>query len=118
MYKEVEIGKKVVPMLANGATPIRYKMTFGGDLLLEFQQAEKNGALVASSISQLAFIMAKAAEKADMTKLNVDKYAEWLEQFEPLDLTLASEDIVNLYMGNMESTSEVKKKVKDAVKDN
>lgn len=119
MYREIKVGGKSIPMLANGATPIRYRQAFGSDILVEFQKAEEEGgAIVASSISQLGYIMAKAAEKADMSNLNIDTYTEWLEQFEPLDLAMATEDIIGLYMGNAKTTSEVKKKARGAVKDN
>ena len=118
MYREIKVGKSTVPMLANGATPIRYKMVFGKDLISEFQNVESNYALAMDTISELAFIMAKAAEKADMSKLNMETYIEWLEQFEPLDLTEASDGVVDIYLANSETSSEVKKKARDAVKEN
>lgn len=118
MYREIKVGKRTVPMLANGATPIRYRMTFKKDLINEFQKTEGNNYSIATdTVSELAFIMAKAAEKADMNKLNFEGYIEWLEQFEPFDLTEALEEIVDLYIGNIETSSEVKKKARDAVKD-
>lgn len=118
MYREIKIGDKTISMRANGATPIRYRMIFGRDILGEFQKAENDGALVASSISELAFIMAMTAdEKVNMNNLNMDAYVKWLEQFEPLDLTMAAEDIVDVYMGNTKTTSEVKKKARGAVKE-
>lgn len=118
MYREIKVGKSTVPMLANGATPIRYRMIFKKDLINEFQQAEGNNYSIAvDTVSELAFVMAKAAEKADMNKLNLEIYIEWLEQFEPFDLTEALEEIVDLYLGNIETSSEVKKKARDAVKD-
>ena len=122
MYREIKIGEMSIPMLANGATPIRYRMVFGKDLMSEFNQIQEDTGKASTSLSELAFIMAKAAEafneKKAMTTLNQESYVEWLEQFEPLDLVLAAEDIVNLYMGNGETLSEAKKKAGDAVKDN
>ena len=122
MYREITIGDKNIPMLANGATPIRYRMTFGKDIISEFEQVQQDSGKASSSISELAFIMAKAAEslneKKPMSNLNQEKFIEWLEQFEPLDLTLAAEEIVDLYMGNEQTLSEVKKKAGDAVKEN
>ena len=105
-------------MSANGATPIRYRMVFGKDLLSEFQNVDNNYSVAIDTISELAFIMAKAAEKADMDLLNKAAYVAWLEQFEPFDITNAAEEIVELYMGNTVTTSEVKKKARDAVKEN
>lgn len=122
MYREIKVGEMSIPMLANGATPIRYRMTFGKDIISEFEQSQQDSGKASSSISELAFIMAKAAESRNegkpMSNLNQDSFIAWLEQFEPLDLTLASEDIIDLYMGNEKTLSEDKKKAGDAVKDN
>lgn len=116
MYREIKIGEKTIPLLANGATPMRYRMVFGRDILSEFQRAGEDGGIMISSLSELAYIMAMAADKSvDMSKLNVNSYINWLEQFEPLDLTNASEEIVDTYMGNTKTTSEVKKKARGAV---
>lgn len=114
MYREIKIGDKKVSMLANGATPIRYRMVFGKDVITEFQNADTDSGKAASSVTELAFIMNKAAEaqenKASLSTLNMDTFVEWLEQFEPLDITLAAEEIVGLYMGNGKGLSEAKKK--------
>lgn len=115
MYREIKIGEHTLPMSANGATPIRYRMVFGKDLISEFQQVESNYSIAIDTISELAFIMAQAGAKADMDKLNKNAYVTWLEQFEPFDITNAAEDIVDLYMGNAQVSSEVKKKARDAV---
>ena len=99
MYREISIGNKIVPMLANGATPIRYRMTFRKDLISEFENIQK-GDGVSTSIAELAYIMAMAAEaqneKKPMATLNVEDYIVWLEQFEALDITMAAEKIVDL----------------------
>lgn len=116
MFKEVKIGKITVPMLANGATPLRYKMIFHKDLISEFQDATENAEKAMESLPELAFIMTKAAEakegKADLNMLNQDMFVEWLEQFDPMDIPMASDAIVGLYTGNMETSSEPKKKEK------
>jgi len=122
MYREINVGEKSIPMLANGATPIRYRMTFGRDIISEFDLAKDDTGRATTSISELAFIMAKAAESQNehkpMTTLNNESFIEWLEQFEPLDLTLAADEIVDLYLGNEQTLSEVKKKAGEAVKEN
>lgn len=116
MFKEIKVGDITMPMLANGATPLRYKMVFGKDLLSEFQDGKDNASKIVDCVPELAFIMAKAAEaredKADLNLINRDMYADWLEQFEPMDLPMASDEIVNLYTGNLETKSEPKKKEK------
>lgn len=115
MYREIKIGNGTFPMSANGATPIRYRMVFGKDLISEFQKVENNYSIAIDTISELAFIMAQAGAKADMDKLNKNAYVTWLEQFEPFDITNAAEQIVDMYMGNQATSSEVKKKARDAV---
>ena len=61
------------------------------------------------TISKLAYVMNKQAEGADMNKLSIDGYLDWLEQFETLELTTHALDIVNIYMANREGTSTLKK---------
>lgn len=108
-----------IPMLANGATPIRYRMVFGRDIINEFEKVQSDSGVATSYIAELAFIMAKQAEAKNeqkpLTTLNQESFIEWLEQFEPLDLVLASEEIVDLYLGNEKTLSEAKKKAGDAV---
>lgn len=118
MYREIKIGERTVPMSANGATPIRYRMVFGKDLISEFQQVENNYSIAIETISELAFIMAQAGANTDMDKLNKSTYVNWLEQFEPFDLTNSADAIIDLYMGNAKTSSEVKKKARGAVKEN
>lgn len=113
MYREIQIGEKTVPMVANGATALRYRHVFKRDLIKEFQEAKNDAAKGFNSIPELAFIMAKAAEakegKANMNLLNDDDLIEWLEQFGPMDVLMASDEIVNLYTGNAEASVEQKK---------
>lgn len=122
MYREIKVGDSTIPMLANGATPIRYRMVFGKDIISEFQRAGNDAGIVSESISELAFIMNKAAEAQNegkpMTNLNEDSFIEWLEQFGTLDVTMAAEEIIDLFMNNEKTTSEVKKKAKGQVKEN
>lgn len=115
MYREIKIGNRTIPMSANGATPIRYRMVFGKDLISEFQNVENNYSVAMDTISELAFIMAKAGEKADMDMLNRNANVDWLEQFEPFDITNVADAIVDVYMGNAQTSSEVKKKARGAV---
>jgi hypothetical protein len=60
--------------------------------------------------SELAFIMAMSADKADMATLNKDAYDKWLEQFETFDIVQASEQIFSVYVGQEVTTSTAKKK--------
>jgi hypothetical protein len=122
MFKNVEIGGITVPMLANGATPIRYRHVFHKDIITEFQQAQDDYSKVVNSMPELAFIMAMQAKAQDgaidLNLLNEDKYLEWVEQFGAMDLPMASEQIINLYLGNNATSSEPKKKVKEKQSEN
>ena len=119
MYREIKIGEVSIPMKATAATALRYRHVFGQDLMTEFQNVGQDTGLGMSALQQLAFIMACAADpEKDMNKLNDEVYMEWLDKFEPLDFAEAAEEIINLYVGNMKSLSEVKKKAGDAVSEN
>ena len=119
MYREIKIGELSIPMKATAATALRYRHVFGQDIMTEFQNVGQDTGLGMSALQQLAFIMACAADpEKDMGKLNEEAYMEWLDMFEPLDFAEAAEDIIDLYMGNTKSLSEVKKKAGDAVNDN
>ena len=121
MYKEIKLGEKTVPMIANAATALRYKLVFGKELIGEFQNIESDAVRGMNTLPELTFIMAKAAEakegKADMNKLNQEIYIEWLEQFDPMDIPDAASDILDLYMGNTKTTSEPKKNESAKVKE-
>lgn len=122
MFKNIEIGGITVPMLANGATPIRYRQVFHKDIITEFQQAQDDYSKVVNSMPELAFIMAMQAQNkevgGDLNLLNEDRYMKWMEQFDPMDLPMASEQIINLYLGNNATSSEPKKKVKEKQNEN
>ena len=108
MHKEMKIGAKTVTFLSNGATPLFYKMLFKKDLL---KQLNGEGFEVASdNIPELAFIMAKQADKADMMKLSMNDYIDWLSNFEPLDLVMSGGEIANVYIADSIPTEEAKKK--------
>ena len=52
--------------------------------------------------------MKSQAEKADLRKLSLDNYIEWLEQFEVMDMAIASADIAMLYAGQTKTNSKAK----------
>lgn len=113
MYREIKVGEKMVPMVANAATALRYKHVFGKDLIVELQQAKDDTAKGFNSLPELAFVMAKAAEakegKVNMGLLNEENFMDWLEQFDSMDIVTAAEAVINLYMGNSEASVEQKK---------
>lgn len=115
MFKEISIGSRKVPMLANGATPLYYKQVFQKDLISNVYNAEDRVGEVNDAAPELAFIMAKQAEKANnpelsMSTLNYDSFIEWLEGFEATSILFSTDDIMDLYFNDSKLSSKGKKK--------
>lgn len=109
MQKEIKIGGTTIPMRATAATAIRYRQVFGKDLIVELAR-EKAEAENLEIIQKLAFIMAKAAEGADMNTLSVRMYIDWLDERDYMDLVDALPDVIGLYMAGKGTLSDAKKK--------
>ena len=65
MLRTVQVGEKDLNLLANAATPIRYKMVFGEDLMVAFNQInseKRDTGEILDITSQLAYIMNCQAE--------------------------------------------------------
>lgn len=125
MYREIMISRvdgseEPTPLLANAATPRRYKQIFGADLLTLFANAahvdetgEKHYQI--DFIAELAFVMAMQARALDdkkplkIEKLNENALIDWLEQFDGMAIENAASDIMDVYLGNIHSDSESKK---------
>lgn len=75
MYKTVVVDGKEMEIVANAATPFRFKQVFHKDLLSILGNEEKAENEGVEAITELTYIMAKQAEKADMGKLNYDGFA-------------------------------------------
>lgn len=112
MIQNITIQGKEIPMLATAATPYRYKHVFHEDLMkiLLAKQDGEGPDVDTDFIGQLAYIMTMQAQGADMTKLNQETFFAWLDQFDPLSVTLAGESILNLYAAQSVQTSTGKKK--------
>ena len=105
MFKTLNIDGKEVEFSANAATPFRYRQIFHKDLLSILGDEEKAQNEGVEAVTELAFIMAKQAEKADMGKLNEEVFFEWLEGFGSMAFVNNAEDILNIYMESTETTS-------------
>ena len=106
--KVINIGGIEVPMRASAATPRTYRQVFGKDLLVELQiikNAYENGEPIdIEVIENMAYLFAYQADPEGVK--NID---EWLDQFGMTDIYNAFEDIMTLWGGNAETTSEAKK---------
>ena len=105
MFKTLNIDGREIEFSANAATPFRYRQIFHKDLLSILGNEEKAQNEGVEAVTELAFIMAKQAEKADMGKLNEEVFFEWLEGFGSMAFVNNAEDILNVYMESTETTS-------------
>lgn len=118
MTKDITFGEKTITFTANGATALFYKQFFKKDLMKEISgESEESYELATENIPELAFIMAKQADKADMMKLKYENYIEWLELFNPLDLTMKGKEIFMIYVADSVPIEESKKKADDEAKE-
>lgn len=116
MYKEITLvttdGEKVFPMLANGATAIRYRQVFHTDLmggLAKYGKMEENPNSVDWELpAKLAYIMVCAAQSKDMSKLSEPDFIRWVEQFEGDSFWQAQNEIVSIYAANQQTSSTAK----------
>ena len=120
MYKEVLIARAdgaevATGLMANAATPYRYKQIFGEDLLEKFTTAQSqidgNGIRGVDFLPELAYVMALQAERdpAKLDKAKKSDFYAWIEQFESFAFENAAEDIINVYIGNLAGSSTAKK---------
>lgn len=114
MKKSITLsGGKTVELAANAATPFRFKQLFNEDLLKIFHQgsqSEENQMMIADVVTKLAFIMNRQAEGADMNKISMDDFYSWLEDYEPMDFIMVSQDVIEAYMQSAMPSIEAKKK--------
>jgi len=105
MFKTLTIDGKEMEFAANAATPFRYKQVFKKDLFAILGNEEKAEAQGVETITELAYIMSKQAEKVDMNKLNYDEFITWLEDFSAMAFISVAEDILNIYMDSTVGTA-------------
>ena len=108
MKKEITIDGRTLALSANAATPIRYKMTFNQDLIIQLGSVKDDRSIFTETLSQMAYIMNKQAE-GDLSDLSFENYLMWLEDFEdPNTFVNCSDAIVNFYLSNVKTGSKVK----------
>ena len=105
MFKTLTIEGREIGFTANAATPFRFKQVFKKDLFAVFTDAERAEKEGFEAVAELAYIMARQAEKADMGKLNEEDFMSWLEDFGPMAFAEAAEDVLNIYTDSAKSTA-------------
>ena len=96
MFGKVNIGEQEVEMLATASTAYRYQMIFHEDFLKRATEKTEFTDNI-DMYQKVGFVMAMQAEKKDMTKINVDMFYAWLDEFSPTDMFDAVESIAELY---------------------
>lgn len=108
MIKEIKLGERTLTLNANGATPVRFKMTFGEDLIKDLGSSQNDASSLPDTVAQLTYIMNKQALK-EISNLCFDDYLLWLEEFEdPTVFLQNSADIMNFYLKNVKTSSKAK----------
>lgn len=102
----ITIAGTDVEMVANAATPYRFKQVFGQDFFLlsrrmaDETDPEVSDATASDTFIKLGYIMAMQASGEKMDKLNNDTFMEWLEGFDNANALLeAISSIAELYQG-------------------
>lgn len=112
MIREVIINEKPYMMRADGATPFLFKSCFNEDLIKVFTGAVDSDDVDSDGmVKKLAYVMVKQNEQPDPTKikLSYNDFLLWVCTFEPLDLTMASDEILAVYIDTTKTTSIAKK---------
>ena len=114
MTKNITLeGGKELKLAANAATPFRFKQLFGDDLLRLFQESTENKEkeiTLSETVTQLAFIMNRQAEGVNMNTLSLDEFYAWLENYEPMEIVLVGQEIINTYLSSAQTSVVAKKK--------
>lgn len=108
--KQINVGGRPVGMCASGLTRLYYRHTFHRDVMPLFR-----GEIPVDDqydmIQELAFIMAKEYDGADMTKLTEEEYMAWAGEFGALDLLeeKTMTEILSVFQGNLATDADLKK---------
>lgn len=105
MKKTINIDGKELEFAANAATPFRFRQIFKKDLFSILGNEKKAQEEGIDTVAELAFVMNKQAEKADMAQLNEESFIEWLEQFGSMAFMETAEEILNVYLDTTASTA-------------
>ena len=104
MKKTIETGGQALELTANAATPFRYKMTFGEDLIEMFSKGKEN-LNISDTIAKLVYIMSKQNE-GKASEASKEDFLNWLENFDdPMIFITSSIEIIEFYTQNMKTAS-------------
>lgn len=120
MFREIKMrmtdgSVQNIPFMATGSTPIRYRMLYHADLTKDLTKLINASGTELSEdadlivLDRLAFLMNCHAEHKDMNALDPNAIVDWLDKFEAGEMLGHVNEIIAIYLGNKESTSEPKK---------
>lgn len=112
MFREIQVGERLIPMECNAATNVRFKHVFKTDLYDALNNEEATAGDNIETLTRLAYIMSVHASKTGFDNVNEDTYMEWLEGFDATDWMLAVHDVIQLYYNQKQTTSKPKKKAR------
>ena len=78
-----------------------------------FQESTENKEkeiTLSETVTQLAFIMNRQAEGVNMNTLSMDEFFTWLEGYEPMEIVLVGQEIINTYLSSAQTSVVAKKK--------
>lgn len=110
MYGIVKAGNHEIEMSADAASIYYYRKVFQEDFL-KMTQAEGDNSDIFQKMGYIMAMQAKYKDKREeLQKLTYDGFIAWLTDFEPLDIILATDQIMNIYYQQSVTTSKAKKK--------
>lgn len=109
MIRTIKIGDQNVEMLANAASPYLYSQIFHADFLKESMKAESDMDIHIWERMGFVFAMRAKMTREEMQKLTMDDFLNWLEEFAPMAVLQASQQISALYQEQSKVGSHPKK---------
>lgn len=106
--QEIKIDGKFVPMRSTGTAPIRFKQVFNENPFT-FMNGEHDGIEITEFVGKIGYIMKKSAEGNEGT--SYEDYREWLDSLSASAIALASDEILDLWLGSQKTQSIEKKRV-------
>lgn len=112
MEKIIKINEQEIKLASNAATPMLYRKIYTADIFKDFVTLEsqmQSGQISGEGIEIIQRVAHVTAYQADKGNVTLDP-EDWLSQFELMDFIDVLPDIIEMWSGETETTSEAKKK--------
>lgn len=104
--EKIKIDGEFVEMRSTGTAPIRFKQVFGENPFT-FMNESHDGIEITEFVGKIAYIMKKSAEGNE--GISYENYLEWLDSLSASAIALASDEILDLWLGSQKTQSHEKK---------